>query len=128
MGALATLARRLGIVPGARVAMEAVPEQVASRLRPLPERVTILDGARVRSAVDVFVLSALPVRLSERVARAAGRLTRSGRLWVAGARSDLELEQAVCRAGEDAGLVTGKACAVDERWVLLGLVFPREPR
>jgi hypothetical protein len=126
------LARKLGIKPGARLALLGAPEGFAATL----DLATVVGEVRVlhaaRAPIDVAVLFA-PRRagLDRRFAAAAEALTPAGGLWVAwpkrasGVATDLT-DAEVREIGLAAGLVDNKVCAIDAVWS--GLRFVRRVR
>jgi hypothetical protein len=114
------LPQKLGIKPGARVALVRAPEGFERTLRPLPDGVRVRTQAR--GALDVLVFFA--TRRSE-LARRFGALARvlesNGGLWIAWPKrtacvaTDLS-ENIVREIGLGEGLVDNKVCAVDEIW------------
>jgi hypothetical protein len=121
------LARKLGIKPGARVALLGAPPDFDATLGELAPEVTI--RRRLRGSVDVIV--AFHVRRAElerRLPALRGALDPAGGLWVAwpkrasGVPTDLT-ESVVRELGLAAGLVDNKVCAIDGVWSGLRLVF-----
>lgn len=121
------LAKKLGIRPGAAVALLEAPEGFERRLDPLPPDVEIRRGARGRaSLVLLFALSMADLR--RRFTAAARLLDQGGSAWIAwpkkasGVATDLN-ETSVRAFGLAAGWVDYKVCAIDETWS--GLLFTR---
>ncbi len=119
------LARKLGIRPGATVALVDAPDGFEATLA-LPPGVRV--RRRARGPVDVLVIFATErARLAARFAALVHALDAAGGLWVAypkkAARmaSDLDFG-AVQRIGLAAGLVDNKSCAVDEVWTAVRFV------
>jgi hypothetical protein len=121
------LARKLGIKPGARLALLGAPPDFDATLGELPPEVTI--RRRLRGPVDVVV--AFHVRRAElerRLPALRGALDPAGGLWVAwpkrasGVPTDVT-EGVVRELGLAAGLVDNKVCAIDGVWSGLRLVF-----
>ena len=107
------LPQKLGIKDGARVRLAGAPGGFARTLGVRP---------RLRGEADVFVLFARSGAVLRRsFPRARGSLSLSGGLWVAwpkkasGVPTDLT-EDAVRRYGLAQGLVDNKVCAIDETW------------
>ena len=119
------LPQKLGIKDGARVRIAGAPDGFARSIGVVP---------RLRGEADVIVLFA---RRRGDLAREFPRLQRSlhpaGGLWVAwpkkssGVATDLT-ENAVRDLGLARGLVDNKVCAIDETWSGLRLVIRRELR
>lgn len=121
------LARKLGIRPGAVVALGGAPRLFAQKLRPLPRDVRLRKGGR--GGGDVVVLFARSRTALERSFAAAARaLAAGGRLWIAwpkqasGVVTDLTATR-VRAFGLRSGFVDYKICAIDETWS--GLCFAR---
>jgi hypothetical protein len=119
------LSRKLGIKPGARVALVGAPEGFA--LADLPEDVTV--RSTVRGPLDVIVAFFVSRRaLERRLPVLVGALDVAGGLWIAwpkrasGVETDLS-DGAVRSLGLEAGLVDNKVCAIDEVWSALRLVY-----
>ena len=126
------LARKLGISPGARVALLDAPGGFESLLAPLPEGVTILS--RAAPDLDVAVLFVTRrARLEHRFPAVAARLRPAGGLWVSwpkrssGLPTDLD-ENVLREVGLPTGMVDNKVCAVDDVWSGLRFVWRRENR
>lgn len=120
------LPRKLGIRPGARVALLGAPPGARGLLDPLPDGVRLLG--RIAPDLDVIVLFALRrAEVVRRLAAARRALRPDGGLWVAwpkrasGVPTDLT-EDVVREVGLAAGLVDNKVCAIDTTWSGLRLV------
>lgn len=120
------LARKLGIKPGARLALLGAPDGFEDTLD-LPEDVRVLRAAR--APLDVAVLFATQrATLERRFAVAARALAPAGGLWVAwpkrasGVATDLS-DHEVREFGLTAGLVDNKVCAIDMTWTGLRFVI-----
>jgi len=120
------LAQKLGIRPGARVALVSAPAGMCAWLDPLPERVVVAGGLRGKDLDVIVLFPRSAADLERRFAPAAARLAPAGGLWIAwpkkasGVATDLD-EGVVRRIGLEAGLVDNKICAVSE--VFSGLRF-----
>lgn len=121
------LPRKLGIAPGARVALLSAPPGMHDRVAPLPDRVRVVT--RASGVLDVAVLFVdRRVDLERRFASVAARMAPAGGLWVAwpkrasGVATDLT-EDVVRAVGLGAGLVDNKVCAVDATWSALRFVI-----
>jgi hypothetical protein len=121
------LVRKLGIKPGARLAVLRAPEGFDATLGELPDGVSV----RRRAAGTADVLVAFFVRRAE-LARRLDGLTRAldsaGGLWIAWPKQasgvDTDLNENVARElGLAAGLVDNKVCAIDEMWSGLRFVY-----
>jgi hypothetical protein len=121
------LAQKLGIKEDARVALLGAPEDVGSRLGPLPPGVRLGTGAR--GPLDVIVLFVTRLKDLERRFPAAERALHSaGGLWIcypkraSGAATDLTFEN-VQGLGLGGGLVDNKSIAWDETWSAVRFVY-----
>ena len=119
------LPQKLGIKDGARVRLSGAPDGFAHTLGVLP---------RSRGEADVIVVFApTAADLARAFPRARKSLSMSGGLWVAwpkkasGLSTDLT-EDAVRRYGLARGLVDNKVCAIDETWSGLRFVVRRTDR
>jgi hypothetical protein len=121
------LARKLGIKPGARVALLHAPARFEDELAPLPEAVVLLTSAR--APLEVALLFATQrLDLARRFAQAASALAPAGGLWIAwpkrasGVPTDVT-ESEVRMIGLASGLVDNKVCAVNDVWSALRFVI-----
>jgi hypothetical protein len=119
------LVRKLGVKPGARVALVEAPEGFS--LAELPEDVTVRSA--LRGPLDVIVgFFVARAALERRLPALVGALDRAGGLWIAwpkrasGVETDLG-EGVVRELGLAAGLVDNKVCAIDEVWSGLRFVY-----
>lgn len=124
------LDRKLGIKPGARVAMlgDARVELDAAQAE------SIRFDLRGKGECDVIILFCARQRTLEKYfKRCAECLASNGGLWVgwpkksSGVQTDLG-EAAVRAFGLDAGLVDNKVCAIDETWSGLRFVYRLKDR
>jgi hypothetical protein len=124
------LARKLGIRPGADVALVAAPEGIDELLEPLPDSLRV--RRRVGSEHDVVVVfTSKRGDLERRFLRLVSALATDGGLWVAwpkrASRVPTDLTENVVReVGLAYGLVDNKVCAIDDTWS--GLRFVRRLR
>jgi hypothetical protein len=112
------LVKKLGIKPGAAVALIAAPAGFVRLLVGLPENVKLSTRAAGRPDLVVWFVTARR-DLDARIA-AIGRLMTSG-LWIAWPKKasgmDCDLTEGLVRAaGLGHGLVDYKVCAIDETW------------
>jgi hypothetical protein len=121
------LPRKLGIKPGARVALLAAPDDFHATLGELPPDVSVRRQAR--GPVDVAVSFHTELReLERRLPQLRAILDPAGGLWIAwpkrasGVLTDVS-ENAVRSLGLAAGLVDNKICAIDETWSGLRFVY-----
>jgi CheY-like chemotaxis protein len=121
------LPKKLGIKPGSVVTLVGAPEGFERTLGPLPESVTLRDGARgLADVVLLFVRSRAD--LARRFHHAVKAMGDPAALWIvwpkktSGVESDLG-EQAVRDHGLAFGLVDYKIAAIDATWS--GLCFAR---
>ncbi len=121
------LVRKLGIKPGAVLALLGAPEGFDATLGELPDGVSVRRRAAGRSDVIVafFVRRAELERCLPALRRA---LEVDGGLWIAwpkrasGVATDLG-DGPVRELGLAAGLVDNKVCAIDETWSGLRFVY-----
>jgi DUF3052 family protein len=121
------LVRKLGIKPGARIALLGAPHGFDQTLGALPEDVALRRVAR--GPLDVIVaFSSSRGELVRRLPALCRALDKAGGLWIAwpkrasGVPTDLS-ENVVRELGLAAGLVDNKVCAIDEVWSGLRLVY-----
>jgi len=121
------LPKKLGIKPGAVVALLAAPSGFEKLLGPLPEDVELRTQARGK--LDVIVFFATREReLARRFPVMARALQSDGGLWVAWPKktscvaTDLTFDP-VQQTGLDCGLVDNKVCAIDDRWSALRFTY-----
>ena len=128
------LPRKLGLKPNARFGAFNAPEHFAQLLGDLPSGVTLRDGSRGSSPLDVIVcfVSSLG-ELRRMLPRARKRLDPNGGLWLcwpkktSGITTDVS-ENAVRDLGLASSLVDNKVCAIDGTWSGLRVVWRRERR
>jgi hypothetical protein len=126
------LPRKLGIRPGARVALIHAPDDIDALLTPLPDGVRVRRMARgpVEVALAFFTRGAA---LRREVDRLRGVIVTDGGLWLAwpkrtsGVATDLAFD-VVQRTGLATGLVDVKVAAVDATWSALKFVVRRKDR
>lgn len=120
------LPKKLGIKPGASVALIGAPAGFIETLGLLPDGVTLRNQARGRCDLVIWFAKSL-AELQRRIDRVAG-FSGNGGLWIAwpkkasGTATDLT-QAVVRRAGLAAGLVDYKIAAIDDTWS--GLKFAR---
>jgi hypothetical protein len=126
------LPKKLGIKPGARLALVSAPEGFGTTLGELPEDVQVKRSARAQMDVIVFFTTSA-AELRRRFDRLAAALDPAGALWVAwpkkssGVKTDLT-ENTVRDVALPKGLVDNKVCAIDGTWSGLRLVIRKENR
>lgn len=117
--------RKLGIKPGARVAIVNEPDGFA--LQDLPEGVRVYDRASEDLDVIVFFTRSRS-HLRRRFAPLIAYLAPAGGFWVAypkkssSIETDLRFED-VQEIGLAAGLVDNKSCAIDADWSGVRFVY-----
>jgi hypothetical protein len=121
------LVRKLGIDPGARLALLGAPHGFDLTLGALPDDVSV--KRRARGQFDVIVVFATERReLARRLPALRAGLDPGGGLWVgwpkraSGVATDLT-ETVVRGLGLATGLVDNKVCAIDEVWSGLRFVW-----
>jgi hypothetical protein len=123
------LPRKLGIKPGSLVLLDSAPAGFeVDTLGELPDGVVVHRRAG-KAAYDVVVAFRREgSTYRKHLERDIGRITTTGRLWVAwpkkasGVVTDLS-DNVVRAEGLAAGVVDTKVCAIDETWS--GLMFVR---
>ena len=121
------LARKLGIKPGARVALVRAPHGFEETLDPLPDGVRVRTQARATQDVVLF-FATRRAELERRFDGLANAIAPSGGLWIAWPKRTsnvaTDLRESVVRdLGLAHGLVDNKVCAVDDKWSGLRFVF-----
>ena len=126
------LVKKLGIKPGARVALVNVPDNFQATLGELPDDVKFVKSNT--KSLDLILCFVLSERILARdFVKLAQRLTSNGMIWIAwpkkssGVATDLTFER-VQRIGLDAGLVDVKICAIDDTWSGLKFVYRLKDR
>jgi hypothetical protein len=126
------LAKKLGIKPGAAVAIVGSPKSFRESLEPLPAGVRV--HSRPRGELDLIVFfTTQGSELARRIGDLAKTLTDAGGLWVAWPKkastidSDLSFDR-VQGVGLHAGLVDNKSCSIDADWQALRFVYRLEDR
>jgi hypothetical protein len=121
------LVRKLGIKPGARLALIGAPDGFDLTLGELPPDVSV--RRRLRGPLDVIVaFFARRSELERRLSAMSAALDPAGGLWVAwpkrasGVPTDVS-ENVVRELGLATGLVDNKVCAIDATWSGLRLVY-----
>jgi hypothetical protein len=121
------LPQKLGIKPGARVALVRAPEGFERELAPLPDGVRIRTQARGVADVVMF-FATRHAELERRFDSLARAMDPSGGLWIAWPKRTAsvatDLREGVVRSiGLAHGLVDNKVCAVDDTWSGLRFVL-----
>ena len=121
------LTQKLGIKPGARVALLRAPNGFERALDPLPDGARLRHQARGQHDVVLFFATRLAEleRRFDTLARATGY---AGGLWIAWPKRTAsvatDLREGVVReVGLAHGLVDNKVCAVDDTWSGLRFVY-----
>ena len=121
------LPRKLGIKPGARLALIGAPDGFDQTLGELPEDVRVLR--RARGPLDVIVaFHRRRAELERHLGALREALDPAGGLWIAwpkrasGVATDLN-DNVVRELGLATGLVDNKVCAIDGVWSGLRLVY-----
>ncbi len=130
------LPKKLGITPGCTLALVGAPEGICTSphgvLGTLGDSVTVRHQARGQA--DVVVAFFTERRAFERRVETLGRMVfPAGGLWVAWPKRASKVpttmtEDVVREVALPLGLVDNKACAIDETWSGLRLVWRRELR
>jgi len=126
------LVRKLGIKPGARLALIAAPEGFEAVLGELPDGAVL--ASRLRGPLDVIIAFYVRrAKLEQRLPALRSALDQDGGLWLAwpkrssGVETDLG-DGVVRELGLAAGLVDNKVCAIDATWSGLRFVYRLEDR
>jgi hypothetical protein len=126
------LLHKLGIKPGARVALLRAPDGFERSLNPLPDGVRLRMQARGAQDVVLF-FATREAELERRFDSLARAISPAGGLWIAwpkrtaGVATDLR-EGVVRDIGLAHGLVDNKVCAVDDTWSGLRFVYRLKDR
>lgn len=121
------LPQKLGIKPGARLAVVRAPEGFEGALDPLPEGVRLRTQARGAQDIVLF-FATRRAELERRFDSLARTVAPAGGLWIAWPKRTAcvatDLREGVVRdLGLAHGLVDNKVCAVDDTWSGLRFVF-----
>jgi hypothetical protein len=128
------LPRKLGIKPGAAVALVAAPPGFADVLEPLPDGVRLEHGLNDGGPFDVIVFFTVQrVELADQLAALRAAMTPAAGLWVAWPKRASKVptdmtDDAVREIALPTGLVDNKVCAIDTIWTGQRLVIRRELR
>jgi hypothetical protein len=126
------LARKLGIKPGARVALVGAPDGIEELFEPLPEGAMLRRDAP--APLDVVCFFTTERReVERRFLDLAGRLEPDGSLWLhwpkRASKVPTDITEDVLREVIlPSGLVDTKVCAVDDVWSGLRFVWRKELR
>jgi hypothetical protein len=127
-----SLAEKLGIKEGFRIAILNPPENYTSVLGALPAGVTVDDRGRAgMDLIQCFVMSKREA--ASAISALKDNISPGGALWVSwpkvssGVKTDLN-ENVIREIGLKSGLVDVKVCAVDETWSGLKLVYRLKDR
>jgi hypothetical protein len=121
------LPQKLGIKPGARLALVRAPAGFEKKLNPLPEGVRMRTQARGAQDVVLF-FATRRAELDRRFDSLARAIAPAGGLWIAWPKRTAcvatDLREGLVRdLGLAHGLVDNKVCAVDDTWSGLRFVF-----
>lgn len=113
------LVKKLGIKPGAVVAIVDAPDEFRANLGDLPEDVIVRTTLRGRRDLTIWFVRSQR-QLEKRIDRFAAAVAERG-LWIVwpkkSSQVDSDLSQRVVRErGLAAGLVDYKVCAIDQTW------------
>ena len=128
------LPQKLGLKPGARLALVGAPEGFLQTLGKLPDAVKVVPLQRAKGPFDVVVaFFDSEAAFKKQLPKLHAVLEPSGGLWIAwpkrasGVATDMT-EHAVRKQGLARGLVDNKVCAIDATWSGLRLVVRLENR
>jgi hypothetical protein len=121
------LPQKLGVKPGARLAVVRAPAGFERALNPLPDGVRLRTQARGAQDVVLF-FATRRAELERRFDGLARTIEPEGGLWIAWPKRTAcvatDLREGIVRElGLAHGLVDNKVCAVDETWSGLRFVF-----
>jgi hypothetical protein len=128
------LPRKLGIRPGAAVALLGAPAGFAAALEPLPGGVRLECGLDGGGPFDVIVFFTVQrTELADHLAGLRAAMTPAAGLWVAWPKRASKVptdmtDDAVREIALPTGLVDNKVCAIDTVWTAQRLVIRRELR
>ena len=123
------LPQKLGIKPGARVALVDAPKSFALAL---PDGAKLVDGKARDVDVIVWFVTA-KATFAKKLATLSARMQPAGGLWIAwpkkasGVATDMT-ENIVREVALPTGLVDNKVCAIDDTWSGLRLVVRLDNR
>ena len=126
------LAKKLGIKPDCRIFVENAPDNYATLLAPLPDRVDIVK--KLTAKVDLVHLFTKEAReLTAKLKKYLGAIRDNAVIWISwpkkAAMVATDITEDVIRdIALPLGLVDTKVCAVDEVWSGLKLVVRLENR
>lgn len=122
------LADKLGIQPGARVAIVGVPDAELRQM--LRDRDAEFDEAWPRPATDLIFLGANELRDLDSLARLRAALTSAGAIWVVSQKGKAATlrDVQVIEAAIANGLVDNKVVSFSATHTALRLVIPRSLR
>ncbi|HSV63122.1 MAG TPA: DUF3052 domain-containing protein [Chthoniobacterales bacterium] len=126
------LAQKLGIKPGAKVAVLNGPIGYPKWLAPLPEKISFTDKAEAGAGfVHLFVSER--ATLEKELKRLRRLLDNTGVLWVSWPKKSSRVatdvtEDVIRDVCLPLGFVDVKVCAVDDTWSGLKLMIRRENR
>ena len=121
------LPQKLGIKPGARLALVRAPDGFERALNPLPDGVRLRTQARGAQDVVLF-FATRRAELERRFDGLARTIEPAGGLWIAWPKRTAcvatDLREGIVRElGLAHGLVDNKVCAVDDVWSGLRFVY-----
>lgn len=126
------LNRKLGLKPGARMAVLNPPDRYWDLVHPLPDGVAVA-GPRAKKLDFVHVFVERRAELARALPKLMPRIKPDAMIWVSwpkrtsGFDSDMS-EDVIREIALPLGLVDVKVCAVDEVWSGLKLVIRAEQR
>jgi hypothetical protein len=121
------LPQKLGVKPGARLALLRAPAGFERALNPLPEGVRLRMQARGAQDIVLF-FATRRAELERRFDALARAVAPAGGLWIAWPKRTAcvatDLREGIVRElGLAHGLVDNKVCAVDDTWSGLRFVY-----
>jgi hypothetical protein len=126
------LAKKLGIGPGAHVAIIDEPDGFRDLLAPVPDDVTFTTNLRGKADVVVFFTTSRAA-FQRRIDSLGRTIFPAGGLWIAWPKRASKVptdmtEDVVREVALPLGLVDNKVCAISEVWSGLRIVWRKERR
>lgn len=126
------LAKKLGIKPGSRLAVNGAPKGYADLLAPLPEGVRFEHSLSAHTDI-AHVFATERAQLSKVLRELLKKMKPEAAIWVSWPKKASKVEtditeNTIREIALPMGLVDIKVCAVDETWSGLKLVLRKERR
>ncbi len=126
------LAKKLGIKEDMLVALVSAPDDLETKLAPIPEGVRFRSGLRGKANVALLFVKR-EADLRRRVPPAGRAIFPAGAFWVAWPKRASKVptditEDTIRKVVLPLGLVDVKVCAIDETWSGLKIMWRKENR